>query len=225
MGGRAADRFGHERAAQRLADTAGPLAATLGPLRPAVLGVRRAQARAPWNPAASGRPPCWRNRAGARHGPTARPSGHVPHPPPAGPGPVKTARFAEGEARLRDLGARIAQHPHADPSLRLHIRCMLARAVACQERWREAGHEYDAVAARRTRELGPDHPDTLETHKYLTVARALAPAGRRLPPGRDPLGELRRIARQQADRHGHDRPAGRDTHQWYAALAERAGRR
>ena len=58
--------------------------------------------------------------------------------------------------------------------------------------------------------LGADHPDTLETRKYLHLAWALTE-----PRDKGVLGradqELKEIHRIQANRHGRDHPMSRDT--------------
>jgi hypothetical protein len=75
------------------------------------------------------------------------------------------------------------------------------------------------LLADRKRVEGPDHPDTLETGKFLAVARALMrPQDTRTR--RRTVRELRRLARMQARRHGSDHPHTRDTRQWLAMVAD-----
>lgn len=70
---------------------------------------------------------------------------------------------------------------------------------------------YDREDAR-----GADHPDTLETRKYHSVALALAqPDDRAL---RDAVGDLEEIVHIQEKRLGPNHPMGRDTAEWRGRL-------
>lgn len=68
---------------------------------------------------------------------------------------------------------------------------------------------------RRT--LGARHPYTLESRKYLALARAFRqPNNRRTY--RQARSELRRVLRVQVRRHGPDYPDTRDTRRWLTVL-------
>jgi len=75
-----------------------------------------------------------------------------------------------------------------------------------------------ALLADRSRVEGPDHPDTLETRKYLALADTLR---RPLHPRvtRRAIRELRRVLRKQVRRLPPAHPDVHDTRQWLATLA------
>lgn len=170
-------------------------------------------------------------------------------------------RSAEAEGGLRALSVSQAQDPDADRALRRHIDCKLSWTVGRQGRTREAAEGYDGVAADRSRELSPHHPDTLdarhskgkmyvwarrgqaarailepllpdmrgimgarhpytlETRKYLALARAMSRPRSGRERGRA-ARQLRRVLRAQIRGHGRDYPDTRDTRHWLAVLAD-----
>jgi hypothetical protein len=74
------------------------------------------------------------------------------------------------------------------------------------------------LLADRRRVLVRNHPDTLETLKYLKIARFLSRSRRNGLQRRSLLRELHRILRIQIERHGPDYSNTRDTWQWIGAI-------
>ncbi|MEU5366562.1 hypothetical protein ABZ354_24345 [Streptomyces sp. NPDC005925] len=168
-------------------------------------------------------------------------------------------RHHEAEAGLRALESSLSSVPGTDTPFLRHVQCKRWWTVAEQRRTRAAADGYDRVTVDRSRELRPDHPDTLdarhskgkmlvyagdghqahavlrpalqdlrrvegarhpntlETRKYLALARVLIrPDCSRTH--RRTLRELRRTLRRQTRKHGPDHPHTRDTQQWLALL-------
>jgi Tetratricopeptide repeat len=223
----------NERAAERLAQAAGSLAGRLSRDHPAALGVHRAYAHALLQLGHHERAEALLRELNAdetrRFGPddprTFRTRRLLSW------ALVGTGRFAEAEAGLRALDAGMAQLSGADSGagvpLWLHVRCMLSWTISCQGRPHEAAVGYDAVVADRSRELGPDHPDTLDArhskgklfvqHGDGPRARAvlrLLLADRTRVQGRhhpDTLETQKYLALACACSHPHGARAGRET--------------
>ncbi|MER6539362.1 tetratricopeptide repeat protein [Streptomyces sp900105755] len=125
---------------------------------------------------------------------TARPAGGVAEPLPAVPGPSP------------ETLALLAGRHNAGLSLgRLG-------------RWAEAGDVHRAVAAERTRLLGPDHPDTLASRHEIafTLSRTGRPA--------DALREYTEVAAAREHALGADHPDTLATRQETAYVLGRLGR-
>ncbi|MFI1564357.1 tetratricopeptide repeat protein [Streptomyces sp. NPDC020490] len=150
-----------EHTAKELAVAARPLAHSLDPGHPAVLGIRRAHAHALLQLGRFRRAEALLRELGADEvrifGPGAPETFRTRRL--LGWALVGEGRFAEAEARLRSLAAQV---PADELPLRLHIECMLSWTMACQGRRDEAEDAYDSVIAFRSRELGAGHPDTLD---------------------------------------------------------------
>lgn len=153
-----------EQAAEELAEAARPLAESLDRNHPAVLGVRRAYARALLQLGRSRRAEALLRELSLDE---VRVVG------PDHPGTLQTrrllgwalmdeGRLPEAEAEFRALGVHATHLPDDAVPLRLHIQCMLSWTVSRQGRRHEAEDGYNAVILLRSRQLGADHPDTLD---------------------------------------------------------------
>lgn len=78
-----------------------------------------------------------------------------------------------------------------------------------------------ALADDRARIQGDRHPDTLETLKYLQLARVQAESGDNRIVERT-INDLVEILRIQDERHGPEHPMGRDTTAWLHKLFHRS---
>jgi hypothetical protein len=90
------------------------------------------------------------------------------------------------------------------------------------------GHGAYAVLKPVLRDIrrveGRDHPNALETRKYLALSRILMHP-HRVRTHRGTVRELRRVLRKQLRRHGPGHPNPRDTQGWITLLTERSERR
>ncbi len=153
-----------ERTAESLANAAHPLAERLAPDHPAVLDLRRGYA---YTQLQLGR---YERAVGLLRELSVEETRTFGDHDPATFRTRRLLSWAQGcakllpeaEAGFRDLDTRMAQQPNADMPLRLHIHCMLSWTIFLQGRLEEAAHSYDAVISGRSRELGPDHRDTLD---------------------------------------------------------------
>ncbi|MFE9687152.1 hypothetical protein [Streptomyces sp. NPDC006285] len=248
-----------EVTAQGLAEAARPLAESLNPDHPAVLGVRRVSAHVLLQLGRFQRAEALLRELSADE---VRLFG------PGTPETFQTRRLLGwalvGEGRLQSADTEFrslaAQVPHSAASLRLHIQCMHSWTLFRQGHQHEAADGYDMVIDFRSRKLGPSHPDTLdarhsqgkmfvlsgdgpractvlrplladrkgvlgtrhpdtlETRKYLAVARSLTLPRRSGLAHRVILRKLRHIVRAQKERHGPGHPYTRDTQRWLAVL-------
>ncbi|MEW1776434.1 serine/threonine-protein kinase [Streptomyces sp. NPDC086777] len=127
---------------------------------------------------------------------TARPVTGVPEPFPAVPAPVPSPETLAALAGRHNAALRLGR----------------------LGRWAEAGDVHRAVAAERTRLLGPDHPDTLASRYEIafTLSRTGRPA--------DALREYTEVAAARERALGADHPDTLATRQETAYVLGQLGR-
>ena len=110
--------------------------------------------------------------------------------------------------------------PSADPGLLAVFanRHSAGLSLGRLGRWDEAGRAHRAVAAERERVLGPDHPDTLASHREAALALG------RLGRWEEALETFRRVARDRTRVLGPDHPDALTSRNDEALCLERLGR-
>lgn len=198
-----------ERAALRLIRTAAPHRAGLSPGHPAVFDLERAYAEAlsqlGWHPQAENRlcrlSEHERRVFGAAHPRTTL----YLHWALAHGGGVR-----EAEDGIRALAAELDSPSSAvDRATLLHIQCRRSYLLGRIGRTAESAETYDGVIADRSRELGEDHPDTLDARH--SQGRVLVYAGQ----GAQAASLLRAVVDDSARVLGDDHPNALEARKYF----------
>ncbi|MEV7230841.1 tetratricopeptide repeat protein [Polymorphospora sp. NPDC051019] len=130
---------------------------------------------------------------------------------------VRQQRLGEARNTFEDLKARAQRLTSTPGHLPLHVKCMDSWLMRCEGRLEEATGSYLDVVTGRTRVLGPDDPDTLDSRHSL--AQVLLATGD-LAAAR---AELKRLHRQWRRGSGAGHPNTLETRKFLAIASARPG--